>query len=151
MSSLRRTPIPHPIIACFPTPTIMSFVLPGELVPAKHVNLKLGPGLLQVSNVGQETVVVSTKAGEVKHSANNKQWWVESNARRVCFSLRVRNVLRIYALQCHAVRSCASRVSHRRGHRPQWRKLASRYRLRAHGLFGRTGIRGCDKTKQTKS
>ncbi|KAI0087831.1 exosome complex exonuclease RRP40 [Irpex rosettiformis] len=60
----------------------MSYVLPGESVPAKHVNLKLGPGLLQVSHVAQETAVVSTKAGELKHSANNKLWWIEGNARR---------------------------------------------------------------------
>ncbi len=64
----------------------MTYVLPGESVPAKHVNLKLGPGLLQVSNVGEEAAVVSTKAGELKHSANNKLWWIESNARRVRLS-----------------------------------------------------------------
>ncbi|KAI0747455.1 hypothetical protein BC629DRAFT_1610031 [Irpex lacteus] len=38
----------------------MTNVLPGESIPAKHINLKLRPGLLQVSNL----------------------WWIESNARR---------------------------------------------------------------------
>jgi exosome complex component RRP40 len=61
----------------------MTYVLPGEFVPAKHVNLKLGPGLIQVSSVGHQAAVVSTKAGELKHSANNKQWWIEGNSRRV--------------------------------------------------------------------
>ncbi|KAI0345992.1 exosome complex exonuclease RRP40 [Trametopsis cervina] len=60
----------------------MTHVLPGEVVPAKHVNLKLGPGLLQVANVGQDAAVVSTKAGVLKHAANNKLWWIESNSRR---------------------------------------------------------------------
>lgn len=61
----------------------MTFVLPGEHVPAQHVNLKLGPGLQQESNVDQQSTIISTRAGELKHSANNKQWWVESNAWRV--------------------------------------------------------------------
>lgn len=58
-------------------------ILPGEQVPAQHVNLKLGPGLIQSSNVGREGFIISTKAGELKHSANNSRWWIESNARRV--------------------------------------------------------------------
>lgn len=63
-------------------------VLPGEHVPAQHVNLKLGPGLLQlsthrVSPNGQP--IISTRAGQLHHSANNSRWWVEGNARRVCF------------------------------------------------------------------
>ncbi|KAK7681571.1 hypothetical protein QCA50_015304 [Cerrena zonata] len=57
-------------------------ILPGEQVPAQHVNLKLGPGLIQSSNVGREGFIISTKAGELKHSANNSRWWIESNARR---------------------------------------------------------------------
>ena len=68
------------------------YVLPGEIVPAKHVNLKLGPGLLQAQNVEQEPVVVSTKAGELRHSANNKNWWIESNSRRVGRLFRSRAV-----------------------------------------------------------
>ncbi|KIP05183.1 hypothetical protein PHLGIDRAFT_108604 [Phlebiopsis gigantea 11061_1 CR5-6] len=59
----------------------MSFVLPGELVPAQHVNLKLGPGLLQVSDVKNGSVM-STRAGELKHTANNREWWIEGNSRR---------------------------------------------------------------------
>ena len=58
-------------------------ILPGEQVPARHVNLKLGPGLIELSNVGQEGSIVSSKAGELKHSANNSRWWIESNSRRV--------------------------------------------------------------------
>lgn len=61
----------------------MAHVLPGEVVPAQHVNLKLGPGLLQLSDVNQSNTIVSTRAGELKHSANNRQWWVEGNSRRV--------------------------------------------------------------------
>lgn len=61
----------------------MSIVLPGETVPAQHVNLKLGPGLQQLSNAEGSTSVLSTRAGELQHSANGSKWWVESNARRV--------------------------------------------------------------------
>ncbi|CAL1712870.1 unnamed protein product [Somion occarium] len=57
-------------------------VLPGEQIHAQHVNLKLGPGLLQLSNVGQDGFIISTRAGELKHSANNSKWWIESNSRR---------------------------------------------------------------------
>src|ERR1700739_4630955 len=56
-------------------PTI---VLPGELVPAQHVNLKLGPGLLQLSTAS----VISTRAGTLHHSSNRSKWWVECNSRR---------------------------------------------------------------------
>lgn len=70
-------PTSHP-----PSPT-MTYVLPGEFVPAQHVNLKLGPGLLQVSDVKQNSTIISTRAGELKHTPNNRQWWVEGNSRRV--------------------------------------------------------------------
>lgn len=69
--------------SAFSAGATMSYVLPGEIVPAKHVNLKLGPGLLQVEHVGQEPMVIATKAGELTHSANNKSWAVISNSRRV--------------------------------------------------------------------
>ncbi|KIY64169.1 hypothetical protein CYLTODRAFT_425453 [Cylindrobasidium torrendii FP15055 ss-10] len=52
-------------------------VIPGEPVPAQHVNLKLGPGLIQTTGGVQ-----STRAGTLNHSANNARWWVESNSRR---------------------------------------------------------------------
>ncbi|KAF8895344.1 hypothetical protein BD779DRAFT_1498988 [Infundibulicybe gibba] len=55
----------------------MSFVLPGEDIPAQHVNLKLGPGLLQ-----SNSNVASTRAGILNHSANGSKWWVEYNSRR---------------------------------------------------------------------
>jgi len=65
----------------------MSFVLPGEHVPAQHVNLKLGPGLLQLSNGAQQQAksapVISTRSGILNHSANKSKWWVEGNSRRV--------------------------------------------------------------------
>jgi len=54
-------------------------VLPGELVDAKHQNLKLGPGLLQLSDGS----TISTKAGALCHNQNRSKWWVESNSRRV--------------------------------------------------------------------
>lgn len=63
----------------------MSIVLPGEQVPAQHVNLKLGPGLLQQSGYNGpalETSVVATKPGVLHHSANRSRWWVEGNSRR---------------------------------------------------------------------
>jgi len=56
----------------------MPHVLPGEHVPAQHVNLKLGPGLLQLNT----QPVISTRAGQLHHSQNNSRWWVEGNARR---------------------------------------------------------------------
>ncbi|KAJ3557130.1 hypothetical protein NM688_g1635 [Phlebia brevispora] len=60
----------------------MTSVLPGEVVHAQHVNLKLGPGLLQEASVDKENVIISTRAGDLKHTANNRQWWVESNSWR---------------------------------------------------------------------
>ncbi|KAI0632027.1 exosome complex exonuclease RRP40 [Trametes polyzona] len=60
----------------------MSLVLPGEQVSAQHVNLKLGPGLLQLSSADGRPAIVSTRAGEVKHSANRSKWWIEGNSRR---------------------------------------------------------------------
>ncbi|KIK90707.1 hypothetical protein PAXRUDRAFT_831468 [Paxillus rubicundulus Ve08.2h10] len=65
-----------------------SIVLPGEYVPAQHVNLKLGPGLLQLTTphasaagLGSQPVV-SIRAGALNHSANKSRWWVEGNSRR---------------------------------------------------------------------
>ncbi|THH20095.1 hypothetical protein EW146_g1204 [Bondarzewia mesenterica] len=60
----------------------MSYILPGESVPAQHVNLKLGPGLQQVATSEGSNTVVSTRAGILQHSANGARWWVESNSRR---------------------------------------------------------------------
>ena len=63
----------------------MSIVLPGEQVPAHHVNLKLGPGLLQLSspNPTQTSSIIATRAGTLNHSSNGRKWWVENNSRRV--------------------------------------------------------------------
>lgn len=63
----------------------MTAILPGENVPAQHVNLKLGPGLLQQTSVGGSSAIVSTRAGEVQHSTNRSRWWIEGNSRRVSF------------------------------------------------------------------
>ncbi|KAF8967132.1 hypothetical protein BDZ97DRAFT_1903534 [Flammula alnicola] len=63
----------------------MSTVLPGDHIPAQHVNLKLGPGLLQVSSVtseGTDSTVIATRAGELNYSSNRSKWWIESNSRR---------------------------------------------------------------------
>ncbi|TFK40737.1 exosome complex exonuclease RRP40 [Crucibulum laeve] len=64
----------------------MSIVLPGENVPAQHVNLKLGPGLLQsttsTSSDASRPSIIATRAGTLHHSANGAKWWVESNSRR---------------------------------------------------------------------
>ena len=72
----------------------MTYVLPGELVPAQHVNLKLGPGLLQETTTSRENTVLATKAGEVRHTQNNKEWWVESNSWRVCLSIHLASVVK---------------------------------------------------------
>ncbi|KAF9651331.1 hypothetical protein BDM02DRAFT_3139280 [Thelephora ganbajun] len=53
-------------------------VLPGEPVNAKHPNLKLGPGVLQLL----AGPIISTKAGTLCHNQNRSKWWVESNSRR---------------------------------------------------------------------
>ncbi|KIJ64530.1 hypothetical protein HYDPIDRAFT_89965 [Hydnomerulius pinastri MD-312] len=65
-----------------------SIVLPGERVPAQHVNLKLGPGLLQLSSLqgpvkgSNSQLIASTRAGTLNHSTNKSKWWVEGNSRR---------------------------------------------------------------------
>lgn len=61
----------------------MSIVLPGEHISAQHVNLKLGPGLLQVSDSQQAGSIISTRAGTLNHSSNGSKWWIDSNSRRV--------------------------------------------------------------------
>ncbi|OJT10393.1 Exosome complex component rrp40 [Trametes pubescens] len=60
----------------------MSLVLPGEHVPAQHVNLKLGPGLLQSSSAQGQAAIVSTRAGEVMSNPKGNKWWIEGNSRR---------------------------------------------------------------------
>lgn len=66
----------HPSLAAL----IMSeVVLPGEPIDAKHPNLKLGPGLLQLSDGS----TISTKAGTLCHNQNRSKWWVKSNSKRV--------------------------------------------------------------------
>ncbi|PPQ92828.1 hypothetical protein CVT25_004316 [Psilocybe cyanescens] len=63
----------------------MSTVFPGDHIHAQHVNLKLGPGLLQTSSVNSQNAsssVIATRAGALNHSANNSKWWIESNSRR---------------------------------------------------------------------
>ncbi|KAF9046521.1 hypothetical protein BJ165DRAFT_1415103 [Panaeolus papilionaceus] len=56
-----------------------TIVFPGDDVPAQHVNLKLGPGLLQLSSGSS---VIATRAGTLNHSTNKSKWWIENNARR---------------------------------------------------------------------
>ncbi|KAJ7695658.1 hypothetical protein B0H17DRAFT_930203 [Mycena rosella] len=65
----------------------MSIVLPGQHVPAQHVNLKLGPGLVQTvgnatSGASTSASIIATRAGSLNHSANGSKWWVENNSRR---------------------------------------------------------------------
>jgi len=64
----------------------MSTVLPGDQIPARHVNLKLGPGLLQLSTVAgnktAESTVIATRAGTLNHSTNGSKWWIDTNSRR---------------------------------------------------------------------
>jgi len=69
----------------------MTTILPGERVPAAHVNLKLGPGLSQITKSNSNPLdksgkdkpfIIGTKAGELKQSANGSKWWVDNNSRR---------------------------------------------------------------------
>lgn len=116
----------------------MSYVLPGEFVPAQHVNLKLGPGLLQVSDVKQTSTIISTKAGELRHAPNKKLWWIESNSRRVSASYLLRKVANytFNALVCSRIAgSC-----HWRCGCTQRRKLASRHWFCSYRLLGRPGF-----------
>jgi exosome complex component RRP40 len=64
----------------------MDIVLPGEIVPAQHVNLKLGPGLLQLTSSDGTGSIISSRAGTLNHSANRSKWWIEGNSRRVRLS-----------------------------------------------------------------
>ena len=61
----------------------MSTVFPGDVVPASHPNLKLGPGLLQIFTVDGDSNIIATKAGKLCVSSNRRNWWVDSNAKRV--------------------------------------------------------------------
>ncbi|KAL9711159.1 exosome non-catalytic core subunit rrp40 [Leucoagaricus gongylophorus] len=64
----------------------MSTIVPGENVDAQHINLKLGPGLLNVMSngpSGSANYIIATRAGNLNHSANGAKWWIESNSRRV--------------------------------------------------------------------
>lgn len=64
--------------------TTMTTILPGEKVDAQHVNLKLGPGLLQITTSGpSRSAIIGTRAGKLNHSANKSKWWIENNSRRV--------------------------------------------------------------------
>ncbi|KAJ7047790.1 exosome complex exonuclease RRP40 [Mycena alexandri] len=62
----------------------MSLVLPGQHVAAQHVNLKLGPGLLQTSGDASTSAppIIATRAGTLNHNPNGSKWWVENNSRR---------------------------------------------------------------------
>lgn len=67
----------------------MTFVLPGDLVPARtdaKGGLKLGPGLLQVSSGGSFSPadpVIATRPGVLNSTDDGKRWWVEKNTLRV--------------------------------------------------------------------
>ena len=74
------------------TAEIMTTILPGERVPTAHVNLKLGPGLSQITKSNSIPLdksgkdkphIIGTKAGELKQSTNGSKWWVDNNSRRV--------------------------------------------------------------------
>ena len=65
----------------------MTTTLPGEHVPAQHANLKLGPGLLQLSRPSGSSSIITTRAGELNRSPNGAKWWVETNSKRVSLYL----------------------------------------------------------------
>ena len=63
----------------------MSVTLPGEVAEPRVVNLKLGPGLLQITNSEPEqpTTIITTRVGTLNEASNGRRLWVESNSRRV--------------------------------------------------------------------
>lgn len=97
----------------------MSLVLPGEHVPAQHVNLKLGPGLLQSSSTQGQAAIVSTRAGEVMNNPKGNKWWIEGNSRRVSTLARVAQ-LNMLLKGCKTVHSCPTRVRSGGGHLAKW-------------------------------
>lgn len=99
---------------------IMSTVLPGEHIPAQHVNLKLGPGLLHQSFFDGQAGVVATRAGDVQHSKNRSRWWIEGNSRRVSAKVSVFRHRPSYSLTTHkTVCACTAGVRCRSCHRPE--------------------------------
>ena len=66
-----------------------TFVLPGDVVPARAdglKSLKLGPGLLQVSSgalPSAQDPIIATRAGTLNSGDNGKRWWIEKNVLRV--------------------------------------------------------------------
>lgn len=103
----------------------MSVVFPGDHVPAQHVNLKLGPGLLQVSNVvGNKTEanVMVTRAGILNHSTNRSKWWVESNSRRVSL-VYFHDTTHAQKHFIFAVRPGTPRAGNRRCNSKSWRGI----------------------------
>ena len=73
----------------------MSVVLPGELIDTPHKKLSVGPGLFHLPNTSDAGSIISTRAGVLNHSPNGRQWWIESNSRRVrgCQALPVEGSL----------------------------------------------------------
>lgn len=67
--------------------TIMSVVLPGEVVQTQHKTLKLGPGLQQSVDSEERTSIVVTRAGTLEQNAKGNKFWVEGNSRRVSLSV----------------------------------------------------------------
>lgn len=63
-----------------------SFVLPGDAVPIEATPgkaVKIGPGLLHVTETAMPEVLMATKAGTLESNPKRKEYWVESNATRV--------------------------------------------------------------------
>lgn len=119
-----------------------TIVLPGERVPAQHVNLKLGPGLLQLSAhhaPAHGQPIISTRGGQLHHSANNSRWWVEGNGRRASvFRLPLEPCVCAYLCP---VCSSAPRERDRCRPRTQGRGMASRHRVCTSCAARRTRIR----------
>ena len=97
--------------------TIMSTVLPGDQIPARHVNLKLGPGLLQISTVATnkttESTVIATRAGTLNHSTNGSKWWIETNSRRVRKSYFSKHKEILIFFRVYLVYPCTTRIGDR--------------------------------------
>lgn len=66
--------------------TTKSFVLPGDAIPieaAPGKPVKIGPGLIYLTESAAPDVLIATKAGTLESNPKRKEYWVESNATRV--------------------------------------------------------------------
>ncbi|KAG8860898.1 exosome non-catalytic core subunit rrp40 [Tulasnella sp. 330] len=62
-----------------------TFVLPGDAVPIQPTTgkpVKIGPGLLHVTESSTPDVIIATRAGTLESNVKRKEYWADSNATR---------------------------------------------------------------------